>query len=181
MRKAIAAIVVLGAVLFAASTLGVAVAEAPTPTPVRTISVEGVANVPIGQTDSAAAATAVYREAMSAAVVDGQSKASFLAGKVAATPGTVQSVVEGGGYIDCTGGDESNYAEYEGEQPDFGSAPQPSVATPTVASTPAKALSGVAPRAKKKHSKHKKQPVAKKAAAVSCTLTAQVALVYAIS
>jgi predicted RecA/RadA family phage recombinase len=179
-KRAITATVVLGAVLFAASMLGVAVAEAPAPAPVRTISVEGVADLPIGQADSAAAATAVYREAMSAAVADGQSKASFLAGKVAATPGAVQSVVEGGGYINCTGGDESNYAEYEGEQPDFGSAPQPGVASPAVASTPAKVLSGVAPRAKKKHPK-RKQPVAKKAAAVSCTLTAQVALVYAIS
>jgi hypothetical protein len=180
MKRAIATTVVLGAVLFAASMLGVAVAEAPTAAPVRTISVEGTATLPIGQSDSVAAATAVYREGMSAAVADGQSKASFLAGKVAATPGAVQSVVEDGGYISCTGGDESNYAEYEGEQPDFGSAPAPGVASPVAAAAPVKAAAGVTHATKTKRSK-RKHPQAKKASAGTCTLTAQVSLVYAIS
>ncbi len=39
--------------------LGVAVAEAPTGTPLRTISVQGTATLPIGQGDNAAAATAI--------------------------------------------------------------------------------------------------------------------------
>jgi hypothetical protein len=60
----------------AANMLGVAVAEAPTGTPLRTISVQGTATLPIGQGDNAAAATAVYREGMAGAVTDGQSKAA---------------------------------------------------------------------------------------------------------
>jgi hypothetical protein len=160
--------------------LSVAVAEAPTVTPLRTISVEGVATLPIGQFADGPTATAVYREGMAAAVTDAQGKASFLAGKVGGTAASVQSVVEGGGYIGCIGGDESSYAEYDGVEPDFGSAPQTSVATPLAASSaPAKGSAPTVKRVKPKRATHKR-PVAKKAAAVSCTLTAQVSLVYVL-
>jgi hypothetical protein len=160
-------------VLFAASMLGVAVAEAPTATPLRTVAVQGVANLPIGQTDNAQAATAVYREAMAAAVTDAQTKASFLAGKVGATLGAVQSVVEDGGYISCRGGDESGYAEYEGEQPDFGSGPRSGIVPLRAAARAVRS----APRSKRH--KHR-APTARKATTGSCTLSAQVSLAYAI-
>lgn len=180
MKRAIAATITVAAGFFAANMLGVAVAEAPTGTPLRTISVQGTATLPIGQGDNAAAATAVYREGMADAVTDGQSKAAFLASKLGATLGAVQSVVEGGGYINCTGGPESGYAEYEGEQPDFGSAAQPRIVAPAASAAPPNAASGVTHRARPKRAK-RKHPTAKKAAATSCTLTAQVSLVYTIS
>jgi uncharacterized protein YggE len=172
---------VTAAVLFAASMLGVAVAEAPTSTPLRTVSVEGIANVPIGQTANAAAATAVYREGMASAVTDGQSKATFLAEKTGSTLGPVQSVTESGGYIWCRGGSEGEGAEYEGEQPDFGSGQERSVAVApeAAASAPSSVPRQKAPVVKKR--KKAKHPVAKKATAGSCTLTAQVSLVYTIN
>jgi hypothetical protein len=176
-RSAVAATIAVTVGLFAANMLGVAVAEAPTGTPLRTVSVEGTATLPIGQDDSAAAATAVYREGMAGAVDDGQSKAAFLASKLGATLGVAQSVAEGGGYIDCTGGPES-YAEYEGEQPDFGSA-RPNVVAPAAAVSPSKEAAGVTRGAKHKRAK-RKHPKAKKATAVSCKLTAQVSLIYTI-
>jgi uncharacterized protein YggE len=157
--------------------LGVASAEAPTGTSVRTVSVQGVAIVPIAQGANAAAATAVYRQGMAGAVADGQSKAEFLASKAGATLGSVQSIVEGGGYIGCT--DESGYVEYQGEQPDFGS--------PAGTISPGRLAAGTAPptsvppvRRPSRHRRHKAPP-AKKAAAGACTLTAQVAVVYSIS
>lgn len=175
MKRALTATVAVAAVLFAASMLGVAVAEAPTATPPRTVAVQGVANVPIGQTDNVQAATAVYREAMAAAVTDGQTKASFLAGKAGATLGAVQSVVEDGGYIFCRGGGgESGYAEYEGEQPDFGSGPRPGVVAAAPAGAPAVRS---APRSKRRK---RRAPAARKATAGSCTLSAQVSLAYSI-
>jgi len=166
---------------FAANMLSVAVAEAPTVTPLRTINVQGVATLPIGQFADGTSATAVYREGMAAAVADGQSKAGFLAAKIGGTLASVQNVVEGGGYIGCIGGDESSYAEYDGVEPDFGSAPQTTVAAPLAASSaPAKGSSAPAiRRVKPKRATHKR-PVAKKAVAVSCTLTAQVSLIYAL-
>jgi hypothetical protein len=180
-KRTVAALVAVAGAFFAANMLSVAVAEAPTVTPLRTISVEGVATLPIGQFADGPTATAVYREGMAAAVTDAQGKASFLAGKVGGTVASVQSVVEGGGYIGCIGGDESSYAEYNGVEPDFGSAPQTNVATPLAASS-APAKGSVAPtvkRMKPKRATHMR-PVAKKAAAVGCTLTAQVSLVYAL-
>ena len=177
MRSAIAATLTLIAGLFVANMLGVATAEAPTGTPTRTLSVQGVATVPIAQASSAAAATAVYRQGMAAAVADGQSKAEYLASKVGATPGAVQSIVESGGYIECTSSGEGEYGQYEGEQPDFGTGERPSVASaPALASAPAGA------QVKHVKARHKRKRVtAKKAAAASCVLTAQVALVYGIS
>jgi len=163
--------------LVVANMLGVAAAEAPTGTaptgtpPVRTVSVEGVATVPIAQNANLATATSVYRQGMANAVADAQSKAEFLSGKAAATLGSVQSIVEGGGYIGCTGTEESGYAQYQGEQPDFGS-PAGSVS---------RVLEGAATAPSKPALKHPGKPKAKKAAATGCTLTADVTLVYAIS
>jgi hypothetical protein len=182
-RGVLAALLTGVAALVAVSMLGVASAEAPTGSAsARTLSVEGVGTLPVGSHDSAAAATAAYREGMAKALVDGQSKAVFLAEKSGAALGAVVSIVEGGGYIECTG-TSTEYAEYEGEQPDFGQGVQPSsvsAATPDAAASPEeeKASSRVSHRPKRKH---KKRPVAKKAsAAASCTLTANVSLVYAI-
>jgi uncharacterized protein YggE len=169
--------------LFAANMLAVAVAEAPTVTPTRTLAVQGVANIPIGQDDDATTATAVYREASAAAVADGQSKASFLASKVGAALVQVQTVTEDGGYIECTAIGEASYAEYEGEQPDFGNAPQlVGTAAPAATATPrsrrtAAVAPAAAPKAKRKKRKH---TTAKQATAGNCKLYAQVSLVYAI-
>jgi hypothetical protein len=178
-KTAVVAIVAVVVALFAANMLGVAVAEAPTTTALRTVSVQGVATVPIGQADNAAQATAVYREAQSGAVADGQSKAGFLAGKVTASLAQVQSVVEDGGFIDCTAAGETEFADYEGAEPDFGNAPQPNVATPLSASSVAGQSSPVPHKAKLKPKK-RKHTTARKAAAGTCKLTADVSLIYAL-
>jgi hypothetical protein len=175
MRRAIAPTIAVAAALVAANMIGVAAAEAPTTTPVRTVSVQGVATVPIAQDANLATATAVYRQGMAAAVADGQSKAEFLAVKVGATLGSVQSIAEGGGSIGCTGGEESSYVEYQGEQPDFGS-PTESVAPLRAAAAPSTAVGKPAV----KHHK-KKHHAAKKASATTCTLSTQVSLVFAIA
>ncbi len=175
----IPAAVVVTIALVAAGMLGVASAEAPTnPTPSPTVSVQGVAVEPIEQSASLATATAVYRQGMADAIADGQSKALFLASKAGVTLGAVQSIVENGGYIGCTG----NEIEYLGEQPDFGSPgggiAQAGASTPRVlnAGTP-----GVRKPAVKHARKKRKAPVAKRASVAGCTLSAQVSLVYAIS
>ena len=166
--------------LIAAGMLGVASAEAPTTaSPPPTVSVQGVAIEPIEQTASSATATTVYRQGMAAAITDGQVKAQFLASSAGVTLGAVQSIVENGGYIGCTG----NEIEYLGEQPDFGS---PGVGVSSgVASVPrvADAVAPVASKRATKHAKKKKRkaPVAKRASVAGCTLTAQVSLAYAIS
>jgi hypothetical protein len=163
--------------LVVANMIGVAAAEAPTATtPVSTVSVEGVATVPIAQDANLATATSIYRDAMAAAFTDGQSKAEFLSSKAGATLGSVQSIIEGGGYIGCTGGEESDYVEYEGEQPDFGS--------PAVSVSPVEAAAKAAPSTPKVHKpavkRRKKHPSAKKASATACTLSTQISLAYAI-
>jgi hypothetical protein len=182
-KRTVAALVAAVGAFFAANMLSVAVAEAPTVTSLRTISVEGVATLPVGQFADGPTATAVYREAMAAAVTDAQGKASFLASKAGGTVAAVQSIVEGGGYIDCSSGEES-YVEYGGVEPDFGTAPSPSLANAPVSATSAPAKQGSSDRPVRrltpKHPKKRKRPVAKKATAVSCTLTAQVSLVYAL-
>lgn len=173
MKSVIAATLVVAAGLVVVNMLGVAAAEAPTTAPIRTVSVEGVATVPIGQYAKLAEATAVYREGMADAIADGQSKAEFLAIKVGATLGSVQSVAEGGGSIGCTGGEESSYVEYQGEQPDFGS-PAQSVAPLRAAEAPSVKAGKPAAKRRKKH------PVAKKASATACTLSTQVSLAFVI-
>ncbi len=177
----IAAAAVTVVALIAVGMLGVASAEAPTATsPPPTVSVQGVATEPIEQSASSATATAVYRQAMAAATTDGQAKAQFLASSAGVTLGAVQSIVENGGYIGCTGEE----VEYSGEQPDFGS---PGLGTSGgVVSVPrvAGAATPVAGKPAVKHAgrkKHKKAPVAKRASATGCTLNAQVSLTYAIS
>jgi hypothetical protein len=167
--------------LVAASMLGVASAEAPTAPPVRTIAVEGVAIVPIAQGADAATATAAYRQGMTAAVADGQSKAEFLAGKVGATLGAAQSVVERGGYISCTGLEEQGYVEYQGAQPDFGSPGESgSFAARGVYGAAAKPQVALPSRPGGKRRKHKKT-TAVKAAAGTCTLSTGVNQTYAVS
>jgi hypothetical protein len=182
MRSAIAATLVVAAGLVLANMLGVAAAEAPTTTtatPVRTITVDGVASVPIVQGANRAVATAVYREGMAGAVADGQSKAEFLAGKTASTLGNVQSVVEGDGSIECTGEEPGSYVQYQGEQPDFGTPESGSrLIAPEAASAPVHKPQIAHPKKKKKR---KRKPSAKAATATTCTLSTDVTLVYAIS
>ncbi len=176
MRHALTAILAAAATLIAVGMLGVASAEAPTTTPLQTVGVEGVGKAPITQEANGEAAKAAYRQAMAAAILDGQEKAQFLASHVGGTLGAVQSVVEENGYVECEGG-EGRYEQYLGVQPDFGSgrgapgtaveaAPEEAKSTPSVR----------APTAGKKSKKKKKK--AKKATAANCTVTAGVALNY---
>lgn len=116
---------------------------------------------------------------MAAAVLDGQSKAEFLTGKVGATLGAAQTVTEDGGGIECSSGGEEGWESYKGEEPDFGSARNAgqvlsSKAAPPAASAPSSAVKRTSA---KRHRKHKR-PVAKKATAAGCKLTAQVSLAY---
>jgi len=184
MRNLLAATLVVVAALVVANMLGVAAAEAPTTSPARTVSVQGVATVPIPQGANLAVATAAYRQGMAAAIADGKGKAEFLAGKAEATLGGAQSVIEEGGWIGCKHTEEPNelqesrYAEYEGEQPDFGSAE--SVLPIRVGAARAAPL--VQRSAPKRRKKKVTRPTARKAAAAAtCTLTTQVLLVYAIA
>ncbi len=176
MRSVIAATLAVVVGLVVANMLGVAAAEAPTATtPLRSVSVEGVATVPIAQDANLSAATAAYRQAQADAMADGQSKAEFLASHAGVTLAGVQSIVEGGGGINCTTDEESSYAQYEGERPDFGS-PTPTEVAPAVEGIKA------APTVHRPTLKPaKKHPTAKKASVATCTLTAEVTLVYAIS
>jgi hypothetical protein len=160
--------------------LGVAAAEAPTTTPTRTVAVQGVASVPIAQGSSAAAATAVYRQAMAAAVTDGQSKAEFLASKVGATIGPAQTVVEDGGGISCTGAGENTYAPYEGEQPDFGYTNVRGVVAAAAPAAAPRSTAGGAPFSTK-HRKAKRKPKGHAATVgPGCTLRAEVSLAYVL-
>jgi hypothetical protein len=177
MRIPIAATLAAVAALVAASMLGVASAEAPTgATPTRSVSIEGIGSAPIPQGADAATANNAYRQAMAAALSDGQSKASFLAGKAGGSLGAVLSIVEDGGYVGCTnpGSTESPYAEYEGAQPDIGyarSAPSPIAAA---TASPSKARAGKP--AGKKHRKRR----AKKATAASCAVSANLSVAYTL-
>jgi hypothetical protein len=169
LRRALTATFAAAAGLAITGVLGVAVAEGPSSTTSRTVSVQGVATEPIDQNATSAVANAVYRHGMEAAIADGAAKAQFLVTKAGANLGAVQSIVEDGGYVGCTG-----EAEYLGEQPDFGS-PGGSVqalASPVVRRLTAKA----APR----HRPHK-APTARKAGASPCILATQVSLAYALS
>lgn len=174
MKLAMAAIVGGAGALATGGILGVAGAESggagsATAIP-RTIAVGGVSQVAIPQGADAATANGAYRQALGAAIADGLSKAEYLASHVAASVGPVQSVSEGGGYIDCTGGGET-YVAYEGEEPDF---PSSQVGVAPLAAAPAAPASGhrlVKPR------KHRR---ARKASATTCTLHASVSLSYQI-
>jgi hypothetical protein len=181
MRDLIPATAVTTIALIAAGMLGVASAEAPTTaSPPPMVSVQGVATEPIEQSASAATATTVYRQGMAAAITDGQAKAQFLASSAGVTLGTVQSIVENGGYIGCTGGE--GYEGYSGEQPDFGSSSRgvavaPEASPRAVARTPTSKTRKPAV----KRGKKRKSPTAKRASATGCSLSAQVSLAYALS
>jgi uncharacterized protein YggE len=178
MRVVIAASSVTVIALATASVLGVASAEAPTTPPQRTVSVQGVATEALDQHASASTAVAVYHQGMADAVADGLGKAQLLAGKVGASLGPAQSVVEGGGYISCAAVGESGSAEYEGAQPDFGSSGVSISASPQAGS--ARPLGGVRkPSSKRRRSR--KAPAAHKANTAVCTLSTQVSLVYPLS
>jgi hypothetical protein len=175
MRIAIAAVGVTAIGLLAAGVLGVAGAEttpAPAPAgPSRTVSVQGVATVPLSPEASGEAANAAYRQAMAAAVADGQDKARFLAEKTGGALGAVQSVAEGGGYVQCPG-----EVEYQGVQPDFGSG------APVIAGRSLAAVKGrPVPSLHRSKPPRRKRHTARKAVAQSCTLSTQVALVYQLS
>jgi Protein of unknown function (DUF541) len=179
-KLALTAVLSAVAALVVANMIGVAVAEAPTTTTLRTVSVEGIGTQPIAQNADAASATGVYRQAMAAAVTDGQSKAEFLTGKVGATLGAPQTVAEDGGGIECSSGGEEGWEPYQGEQPDFGSARNAGQVLSSSAAPPAAAApsSGAVKRTSTKRRHKRKRPVAKKATAPGCKLTAQVSLVY---
>jgi hypothetical protein len=175
-RSAFIAILAAVATLIAVGMLGVASAEAPTGSPVRTVGVEGVGKAPIAQEADVAAANAAYRQAMAAAISDGQEKAQFLASHVGGTLGAVQSVIEENGNVGC---EEVNdeYTPYRGVWPDFGSGRGGIVATPEAASRAGTSSPSVGtPKSGHKHKKKKKK--AKTTTAVSCTVTAGVALNY---
>jgi len=176
MKIAMTALAVTAGALVAAGALGVADAEAPVVSPTRTVSVQGVATVPVAQSANAATATAAYRVGMAAAIADGQSKAEFLAGKAGATLGGVQGIAENGGYISCQASEEAGGGEYLGEQPDFGSSG--GSVSPVRVSAPAKKAPA---KPRRTTSRPRKSPAAKKASVTTCTLSTQVALVYAIS
>ncbi len=180
MKLALTAVLSAAAALVVANMIGVAVAEAPTTTTLRTVSVEGIGSQPITQNADAATATGVYRQAMAAAVTDGQSKAEFLTGKVGATLGAPQTVTEDGGGIECSSGGEEGWEPYQGEQPDFGSARNAGQVLSSSAAPPSAAApsSGAVKRTSAKRHRKRKRPVAKKATAPGCKLTAQVSLVY---
>ena len=172
MRLAIAAIAGGAAALATGAILGVAGAESPgttAPEP-RTIAVGGVSQVPVAQGADAATADGAYRQALAAAIADGLSKAEYLASHVAASVGAVQSVTEGGGYIDCTG-DGETYVGYEGQEPDF---PGSQVGVAPLAAAPA------APASAHRLVKPRKRRTARKASATACALHASVSLTYQI-
>jgi uncharacterized protein YggE len=179
-RRAVPAILLaVAAAAIALAMLGVASGEGPAgSTAARTLSVQGVGTVPIGVADTASQATGVYREGMAKALADGQSKAAFLAEKAGTPLGVLVSLVEDGGGIECTGASPSErYAEYEGEQPDFGYGRTPaSVAAPQAAPAKGVAAPTVSHRPKTNHKRRK----AHKATAARCNLTANVSAVYAI-
>jgi hypothetical protein len=170
MRVGITATLAAAGGLLVAGTLGVATAEAPTsPSPPRTVSVQGVASEAIDQSAATSTAQGVYRQGMADAIADGLGKAQFLASKVGAPLGAVQSVVEQGGYISCPG-----EAEYLGAQPDFGTASGPvSAGAPVRAGARLRRPS----HARAKRRKHRATPIAK-AGGVTCTLYTQVSLAY---
>jgi hypothetical protein len=176
MRVVIAASLASAAGLAAAGLLGVASAEGPTTNPqLRTVSVQGVATEPVDQHASGGAAIAAYHQGLIDAVGDGLGKAQVLAGKVGASLGPAQTVVEEGGYISCAS--ESGNAEYEGAQPDFGS---PGVSISTQGAGTARPLGSVR-RPSVRRRKLRRTPAAKTAATVTCALSTQVSLVYPLS
>lgn len=180
MSKVVIAVVgVATAALAAVGVLGVAGAAETTTTPAastvsapRSVSDEGVGTAPVEVVASTSAADTAYRQAMAAAISDGQGKAQFLAEKAGATLGAVQSVAEGGGYIECP-----SEVEYQGAQPDFGNG-MPAAAGPVFAGRAAPSVRRVS--RVKRRPRRRAGAKAHKAAVESCTLSTRVALVYLI-
>jgi hypothetical protein len=171
------------AVLFVVGCLGGTTEAYAVETPPPTVSVEGVANVSVSPTASQAEANLAYRQGLTAAIADGHEKAEFLATATGAGVGAIQQIIERGGSIECVQpaeeGPLTQYAQYDGAQPDFGSV-EPSgsrfVAAPEAATSPS--IKTLKPRKKK----HKAKAKAKTAAAsVSCTLSTQVVLSYLLT
>jgi len=159
----------LGASLPAAAETTTTTTPAATSTPVRTVTVQGFAEEQIAANADQATAEAVYRQGMVDAIADALGKAQLLASKTEATLGPVQSIAEGGGYIQCAGS-----LEYEGEQPDFGNG----TVTPIfAASTNKSPVPSKAPVAKRKH----RRRTAKKASASGCTLSAELTIAYQLT
>ena len=194
MKLSVTAIALLTGVSFASAQAPAALAEG-TATPPRLVAVQGVANVPISQHASLTEADAAYRQALAAALSDGQGKAEYLASKLGASLGQVQSIGEEGGSISCSGGEPEASAEYEGAQPDFGYAelrtPLVSAGTATPITVPARSAptSNRRKTSKVKRQRHRKghhavkraRHPARKADAVTCTLSAGVSLSWALA
>lgn len=168
----------LVAVLFVAVCLGGAPEALAAETPPSAVSVEGVATVAISQAANQAEANAAYRQGLAAAIGDGHEKAEFLAISTGAKVGSIQQIIERGGSIECAlpaaAGPLTEYQEYKGAEPDFGSVESSGTRFAVAPET----ASNTAPRgtAKSKRKKHKAK--AKKAVAVRCTLSAEVGLSY---
>lgn len=178
MRIVMAAVGAVFIGLIAVGVLGVAGAETTTTNttsnaPVRTVSVQGVAAVPVASNAAAGTATTAYREAMAAAIADGKEKAQFLAEKAGASLAQVQSIGEEDGYIECPGEEE-----YTGGQPDFGSGGGVYSVAPLAANA---APHRVLKRPKHVVKHHRRRHSAKQASVEPCSLSTQVALVYQIN
>lgn len=133
----------------------------------HTVTVQGVAEVPIGASANQPAAVAAYRAAMAAAIADGLSKAQFLAAQVGTTLDNISpGIVEGSGYINCPSG-----VEYSGSQPDwaFGGGQ-------FAASTPAPVAKVTRPSTA--HKKRPKHHAVKKAASPSCSISAGLTITF---
>jgi len=177
MRIPIAATVAAVAGLVAVSTLGVASAEAPTgAAPTRSVSVEGLGTAPIPQEAEQVTADNAYRQAMAAALADGQGKASFLAEKAGGSLGPALSIVEDGGGVGCKNeAPEAPYTYYRGAQPDIGYA-RSGPAPPLEAAAAPKPSVGAGKPTVKKHKKRR----AKKSSTDTCTVSAQVSVAYTL-
>lgn len=176
MRIVMAAVGAVFIGLIAVGVLGVASAETTTnegsSAPVRTVSVQGVAAVPVAANATRSDATGAYREAMAAAIADGKEKAQFLAEKAGASISEVQSIAEEDGYIECPGEEE-----YTGAQPDFGSGGRGVYSTgPLVAAGAVPHPAVRRPKHAVKH--HRRRHGAKQASAEPCSLSTEVSLVY---
>lgn len=174
-RRLVILVGTLALAVVGAGMLGVASGEGPVgSTATRRVSVQGTGTVPIGDGDTAAQATAVYREGMAKALADAQAKAAFLAEKAGGSVGAAVSIVEDGGYIECSA-PGSEYVSYEGEQPDFGYGRTPSeAATPESAAVKSAPTVSHRPKVGRRHK-------AKKAAATHCSLTADVSVLYGLA
>jgi hypothetical protein len=151
------------------------------------VSVDGLAKVPIPQFASSAEANAAYRGGLTAAIKDGLEKAEFLAAATGVKVGSIQQIIERESSIECVvsaaEGPGVDYASYEGAAPDSGSAEGQAGRFDAVA--PEAATRATPPHVtskKAKKKKHKPKPKAKSSVtATRCTLSAQVVLTYLLT